>query len=325
MNTQALSTNDLETSPLRPFQGFEEAAENILLHLHERLGFDLWMISRTEGEDWIILSALDHGYNVKNGDVFRWTDSLCSRMATGLGPHIAPRTADVPAYTEAPFAKQISVASYIGVPLRHANGDLYGTLCAIDPDPKPVSIGDELPLIQLLAQMLSAMIGISKKEQEAARALERVQEESETDHLTDLYNRRGWDKSVDIEEQRCRRYGNPAGVIIIDLDDLKAVNDLEGHAAGDQLISDAAKALKNAVRPSDVVARIGGDEFAVLAIESSLKNTKAIVERIREGFNAADINASLGWSSRNPRKNISAAQALADKKMYSEKQDRKQH
>ena len=71
---------------LTNFQTFQEASEAVLNHLHEILGFDLWMVTRTEGEDWIVLQAADQGYGVSKGDVFRWTDSFCSRMVEGLGP-----------------------------------------------------------------------------------------------------------------------------------------------------------------------------------------------------------------------------------------------
>ena len=77
----------------RSFSDFDAAAHSVLEFLYHRLSFDLWMVTRTEGDDWIVLQALDHGYGVKEGSVFRWADSFCSQMVLGLGPCIAPRSA----------------------------------------------------------------------------------------------------------------------------------------------------------------------------------------------------------------------------------------
>ena len=101
-----------------PYSGFEAAARAVLGFLHARFGFDLWMVTRTEGEDWIVLHVEDHGYGVRPGTVFRWSDSFCSRMVQGLGPRVAPDAAGVPAYAEAPIGRQVRIGAYIGLPLR---------------------------------------------------------------------------------------------------------------------------------------------------------------------------------------------------------------
>lgn len=75
------------------------------------------MVTRTEGEDWIVLPAEDRGYDVKEGDVFRWTDSFCSQMVEGRGPCIAPQSDLIPAYANAPIGQQVSIAAYVGLPL----------------------------------------------------------------------------------------------------------------------------------------------------------------------------------------------------------------
>ena len=63
-----------------PFDDFETATRSVLKYLHKKYGFSLWMMTRTEGDDWIILQAEDHGYDVKEGSVFNWADSFCSKM-----------------------------------------------------------------------------------------------------------------------------------------------------------------------------------------------------------------------------------------------------
>ena len=78
-----------ELPSLGPYTDFESASRAVLAFLHDRLGFDLWMVTRTEGDDWIVLQSEDHGYGVKDGTVFRWADSFFSQMVLGRGPCIA--------------------------------------------------------------------------------------------------------------------------------------------------------------------------------------------------------------------------------------------
>ena len=72
------------------FADFESAGRAVLAFLHKRLGFDLWMVTRTEGDNWIVLQSEDHGYGVDTGTVFRWADSFCSGMVNGHGLSIPP-------------------------------------------------------------------------------------------------------------------------------------------------------------------------------------------------------------------------------------------
>ena len=92
---------------LTAFDDFKAASTEVMNYLHSQLGFKLWMVTRTESEDWIVLNANDHGYEVAPGDVFRWTDSFCSRMVKGQGPRIAPSSKAVPAYAAAPIGQQV--------------------------------------------------------------------------------------------------------------------------------------------------------------------------------------------------------------------------
>jgi len=301
---------------------FDSAARAVISFLHRRLGFGLWMVTRTEGDDWIVLQTEDHGYNVTPGMVFRWADSFCSRMVQEQGPRVAPDSTQVPVYATAPIARQVPIGSYIGAPLYKEDGSLFGTLCAIDPERQPAAIAREQELVELLASLLSTILQAELKAIEAARKSERLQVEAYTDPMTGLYNRRAWDRLLAREEERCRRYGHPAYVIAVDLDELKRVNDTRGHAAGDELIIRAAGALRQAAREADVVARIGGDEFVILAVECDHAGADAIVARLRAAMAAANVSASIGMAARAQVGGLEAAEAMADRRMYEEKRSR---
>jgi len=311
----------LET--VTPFSDFESAARKVLSYLHQRLGFQLWMVTRTQGEDWITLQVEDHGYGVQEGDVFCWSDSFCSRMVEGKGPCVAPQVSSVPAYVEAPIGREVSIGAYVGIPLVLRDGSLFGTLCAIDPDPQSEKVREELPTIQLLAQLLSTILENELKCKEQARHLERIQAEAMSDIVTKLYNRRGWETLLAAEEKRCQCYGYPAGVVYIDLDNLKPINDTKGHAAGDRLIYEAAQTIRLAVREKDIVARTGGDEFAVLGIECDYNQIQSLAQRIETSLDAAQIQASVGYAVRHPSQGLSLACEEADRKMYQSKHNKK--
>ncbi len=152
---------------------------------------------------------------------------------------------------------------------------------------------------------------------------ERFEQLSKMDGLTGLLNRRGWNECLTAEEERARRYGHPSSVIIADLDGLKETNDAHGHKAGDDLICRATHCIQGAVRGVDKVARIGGDEFAVLGIECSEENACAILKRIEDALSAEGVRASWGMAMRNPSSGLKGAMAEADRLMYEMKAKRR--
>lgn len=303
---------------------FDVAAREVLEFLHQRLGFDLWMLTRKEGDDWLVLQSHDQGqYDIQSGAVFQWADSFCARMVEGEGPCVAPQSDQVPAYVEAPIGQQVSVGAYAGVPLNYRDGSLFGTLCAIHPTAQPQELENELPLIQLLAGLLSKLLDAGLQATEQARHVEQVKAEALRDGLTQLYNRRGWDQLLAEEEQRCQQYGHPTCVIVIDLDGLKQVNDRQGHAQGDQLILRASQTLQTLFRQRDIVARVGGDEFSVLCIQCNIENGNLLLERAQAAFADAQVDASFGLAPRHHSQGLRAAWEEADAAMYKHKRSKK--
>ena len=230
------------------FKSFQDAGQAVLQFLHKHFGFDLWMITRVEGLDWIVLQTEDYGYGVQPRQVFQWADSFCFHMVAGKAPRIAPRSEVIPLYATAPINQQVCIKSYIGQPLVKEDGSLFGTLCAIDPEIKSEAIVQDMQLVELLGQLLSSILQAELRQIEQVRQRELLQEEASKDELTGLYNRRAWDKFLRAEEERCKQYGHPAAVLFIDLNDLKKVNDSLGHEEGDRLIQNAAQVLRDNVQ-----------------------------------------------------------------------------
>jgi len=302
---------------------FAAASRATMQFLRQRLGFKLWMVTRTDGNDWIVLFADDHGYGVKPGQVYSWAESLCSRMVEGQGPNVAPDVAREPAYAQAPIHDKIAVGAYVGVPLRRADGTLFGTLCAIDPEPQPERIREDKDMLMLMGELLGGLLESELSATEAVRKSERMDVDITRDELTGLYNRRGWDMLVAREDERCRRYGHPACVVSIDLDDLKFYNDTQGYASGDALLIRCSKALKEVTRGSDVVARMGGDEFAMLMVECDYFDAQSMLLRVQETLAGYDVRASIGMAMRKAGIDLEEALAIADAEMYRAKRTRK--
>jgi diguanylate cyclase (GGDEF)-like protein/PAS domain S-box-containing protein len=114
------------------------------------------------------------------------------------------------------------------------------------------------------------------------------------DPVTGLYNRRRFERELGRELAYVRRYGGCGAVLMIDLDDLKRVNDRYGHAAGDQLIASVAGLLRARLRSTDVVARMGGDEFAVMVPRATLAETESLARELNQVVRESGASASIG-------------------------------
>jgi len=149
-----------------------------------------------------------------------------------------------------------------------------------------------------------------------------------TDELTGLYNRRGFLALAERQLKLGRRSARGILLVFIDVDGMKQINDTFGHAEGDRTLIRAGGVLEKTFRESDVVARFGGDEFAVLAIEASQHNQEMIAARLRENLrqmNEEDsgpaVSLSWGVARFDPRSKTSIGQlmAQADQAMYDHK------
>lgn len=130
---------------------------------------------------------------------------------------------------------------------------------------------------------------------------DRLQQISATDALTGLPNRRRLQAEVIEEVNRADRYNTPLALLLIDLDHLKDVNDRYGHAQGDRALQAVAEALRQTCRTTDLPARHGGDEFAVLAVNTTAREAEALAQRILDAvrrltMQEVPVTVSIGVS-----------------------------
>jgi len=137
---------------------------------------------------------------------------------------------------------------------------------------------------------------------ERAAAEQRLRHIADHDGLTGLYNRRRFEQELDRHIVHGRRYGMDGALLVIDLDRFKRVNDGHGHRAGDRVLADVAAALRGRLRQSDILARFGGDEFAVLmphgGASEAAELANLVVNAVRHEIStpAGPLDASVGWA-----------------------------
>jgi two-component system, cell cycle response regulator len=192
---------------------------------------------------------------------------------------------------------------------------------------KQIAAGDLSQHVDFLGEFSIAFNTMIAALSEKRQAEEKLRYVSNHDPLTDLYNRGYFADELERIE-RGRRF--PVSIMVADLDGLKKVNDTLGHAAGDQLIRQAAKVFRLSVRGDDVVARMGGDEFALILPNTDIAASARVLERIRD-FEAElnretddfQISISIGIATAEQGESLEETLKLADKRMYEEKFFRK--
>ncbi|TMD37109.1 MAG: GGDEF domain-containing protein [Chloroflexi bacterium] len=169
---------------------------------------------------------------------------------------------------------------------------------------------------------------------QVAIAIDRARQfasEARTDHLTGLANRREFERVMEREAALAERHNRRLSLMMIDLDNLKRINDRLGHSAGDGALKIVAQQLQRVVRASDVCARVGGDEFAVAMPETDLDRARDVALRLRGAVEHAalslrapeHVEVSVGIAAWRPGQDWQAIYKAADTDLYEDKRRRK--
>jgi diguanylate cyclase (GGDEF)-like protein len=159
----------------------------------------------------------------------------------------------------------------------------------------------------------------------ARKHIAELQASANTDFLLDIPNRRGFERELDRAVAYIKRYQASAALIVLDVDRLKPINDAFGHAAGDEVLKSIAATLTRQVRASDMVGRLGGDEFGVLLwnlSETDMRVKAAALEQAIDGLSfvfggqRVTAGASAGVAILGPHAQASRALEEADRAMY---------
>lgn len=180
--------------------------------------------------------------------------------------------------------------SVLAVPLR-SKGRVLGVIELVNGRNDPRFSFEDLQALTGMADYVAIAI-------ENARNFKRVQELTLTDEHTGVYNARHLRASLDQEVKRASRFAHPLSLIFLDLDHFKRVNDTHGHLVGSAVLKETAEVLTRTVRGVDSVFRYGGDEFAVLLIETDLSGSRKIGERVRDALREQVFQEKQGLALR---------------------------
>ena len=221
--------------------------------------------------------------------------------------HLDPRFANSPLVLGDPF-----IRFYIGAPLNTPAGYNIGALCAMDTVPHDPT-AEQIKLLQDLGRLVVDELELRKL--------------ACLDPLTGVLTKRGLEKAMN---RLIAKLDNAeACVVMMDVDHFKSVNDTHGHGAGDRVLQSAVEACRASVRPQDVVARVGGEEFAIILPGMTLAEGLKAAERMRQGIAAQStktregeisVTASFGVAMASPGlRDFERALAAADQAMYAAK------
>lgn len=245
--------------------------------------------------------------------------------------------------------------SILCVPMKNMQGEIIGAVQVLNKKDGLFREDDEALLIALASQAAVAIenadlykrlsdmnLSLEKKVVERTADLTRanlrlsvLNKELEgisiTDSLTQVYNRRYFMERLRQEVKRVSRYGPPVSLLIIDIDHFKKVNDTYGHQAGDAVLSDVARLIKERLRETDLFARYGGEEFALIATVTEQAGACVLADRIRAlieksefpfGDNRIKVTISIGISTWQPTMNEDYEELIrqADTALYRAKE-----
>jgi diguanylate cyclase (GGDEF)-like protein len=227
------------------------------------------------------------------GRVFSTRRAECARIASSSAPAIRQR--------------RYRGDSYMAVPLK-SGAAVLGVLSVTEPERKAAFTREDLAILRAYAAPAAlALTGESLRDQAASLA-----HLATVDALTGISNRRHFDERLTEEIQRSRREHSELALLMIDIDDFKALNDARGHQSGDAVLRDVADILRRSIRSFDVCARYGGEEFAILMPGASASTAYQIAERIRR---QTESHFSDNWryaGSARPTLSIGVANVTGD-------------
>jgi diguanylate cyclase (GGDEF)-like protein len=228
-----------------------------------------------------------------------------------------PRTRDHPLVTGSPRFR-----FYAGHPLHNEQRAVIGTFCVFDVKPRHFDAADEQCLMDLVGVTTRELFAeeIRAAHKQLLSKLSSARRESMMDPLTRLWNRRGASVMIKDALEQADRNRTALALALLDFDNFKRINDTYGHQTGDDVLRKTAGRLVGSVRGSDIVSRLGGDEFLILMSGTDGETAKRVTERVRRRMLEAPIptrqgeipiSVSVGLTVREPGETIDGDHLIA--------------
>lgn len=263
--------------------------------------------------------------------------SFCHHALVSGDALVLEDVTQLPVFCDVPTVHSLGVRAYAGIPLKTEDGQVLGSFCAVDFKPKQWTQQD-IEVLMELAHSALREIRLRKALQEAEalnqQLLQQLQkvdalnralgELATTDPLTGLRNRRAFDHSLALELAIVGRRQTPLSLLVLDIDHFKRINDQFGHETGDKVLSAIAQLLGGCARVIDIVARVGGEEFAVILPNTDAHGALEVAERMRVAVAQADLlgqptTISIGCATLQASEDAHGLYARADAALYAAK------
>jgi diguanylate cyclase (GGDEF)-like protein len=227
----------------------------------------------------------------------------------------------------------IALGRWVISPLQSLERTIASVEAGLQPSPPRAGAGEIGRLIRHFGRMTQALLDANRdleaKVAERTQALERL---SKIDPLTEMLNRRGMTERIEAELERCRRMDKQLALLWIDVDHFKSVNDRHGHVAGDQALKLVASLIGETLRPYDVAARWGGDEFLVMLEHTGPETMNRIGIRLHDRVangtaeftlhgERIPLSVSIGGCLAHPGESLEDLLAKADQALYAAKEN----
>ena len=262
-----------------PDTNFSRAAQRVLDHLSSASGLSTWAVCRIDHEGSHTLAVVDPTATVRAHET----------LHSPLGGRAAARVSAPITFPDGqPFGELIGFAEEHGIPAvddANAHARVFGTI---------------------LGALASAEVTMCNE-----RRVVEVRD-GLSDPLTGLATRQGWEQRLRRDERFCREFGEPAAVLLIELDDLKRSNELHGHSAGDEQLRVAGTVLREVLAGRHYGARITGDRLGALMIGVNEHEVGEFERVVRQALSTSDISVSIGVARRTPETGLTGAITAAE-------------
>jgi diguanylate cyclase (GGDEF)-like protein len=273
--------------------------------------------------------------------ITHWTDAGLHIVATSQNADNPLQKDQLIPHSENVFCKKVSenqeplyvsnhdpdssdeMIAYCGFPVFMPEGDLYGTFCIMDAKPRHDK--------HIIQQLVEKYRGLIEQDLALIEHLNAISEAAFTDELTGILNRRGFLLLASQQIKIALRNKKNIGLLFIDINGLKRINDVHGHQLGDAVIQAHAKQIHSCLRESELTARYGGDEFIVFVLVENPLELQAIEKRLKAAISehkvaeGITLSASIGtsFSAADAGFELEDLIATADLEMYAIKQGKR--
>lgn len=311
----------------RPAIHLTDVIDGVLGLLAQTLDVRLSMVTRIEGSTLTIVAAVDQLDLAQGGAVYPLDETICVNVIKDGESCIADTQTTKQVIRHGIYSRDLAVRAFAGVPIALADGQIYGTLCVAESQPR-LWTATQLTTLRLMARLLSHELNLEREERQAERSRQFSRSVQLTDELTGLISGAAFASQLRTEAYRCLRYGGRYSIAILELNNYPEIERTHGAGVRDQLLQGLANSLMLNSRIVDCCARLEGGRFGILFPETPARNLPVWHARVDAGLHnwsllhpnlGIELKYSLGMADNEDAGDDQAVLSLALERMRANK------